>query len=213
MRRFTDFFVMLAILVLNIIVSLVLWNTVDTGADPESMTLSYSVLRLSIVAIPGMALAAGLALARALWGLAPRIFYASLFTGGVIAITLTWFMSVVFRGDGPISSLYLNDTVFALGVLSVAAIVGAVLGLTGAVPSPAKKVGEPVKETPSAPKSGRGANPSKTAPKRGDEGTTPSKVAPSNNKGMDTTGAPESPRPGTSASANPRTVTPDALDE
>lgn len=214
MRRFTDFFVMLAILVLNVIVSVLLWNTVEASADPNSLTLSYSVLRLSIVALPGVITATALALSRALWQLAPRVFYAAVFTAAIIATTLTWLMSLVFEGEGPISSLYLNDSIFALGVLSVAAIIGGILGLTGAVPSPAKQTGEPVKSSATASKTGSqevAANGSKNASKQ-DSGQADSKPAPKSiTKDADSKSSEATP--GTSASAHPRKVSPDALDE
>lgn len=137
MRRYTDFFVMLAILVLDFLVALFLWNTVDTSGSPNSADLSYSIMRLAMVAIPGIALAAGLAFGRGIWNLRPRSFYLVTMTGAILSALLTWVSALAMADAESIVSL--NNAVFSIVILAVAALVGLILGLTGAVPSPAKK--------------------------------------------------------------------------
>ena len=74
MRRYTDLFVMLALLVLDFLIAVIMWNTVDDALNPGSTSLAYMIMSLTLIAIPGIAMAAGLALGRATWNLAPRSF-------------------------------------------------------------------------------------------------------------------------------------------
>ena len=59
MRRYTDLFVMLALLVLDFLIAVIMWNTVDDALNPGSTSLAYMIMSLTLIAIPGIAMAAG----------------------------------------------------------------------------------------------------------------------------------------------------------
>ena len=144
MRRYTDLFVMLALLVLDFLIAVIMWNTVDDALNPGSTSLAYMIMSLTLIAIPGIAMAAGLALGRATWNLAPRSFYLVVLVGAGLAAGLTWVASLALAGADVVVSL--GNAVFAMVVLAVASLVGLILGLTGAVPT-AKVLGASLKES------------------------------------------------------------------
>ncbi|EPD30608.1 hypothetical protein [Gleimia europaea] len=144
MRRYTDFFVMLALLVLDFLIAVIMWNTVDDALNPNSTSLGYMIMSLTLIAIPGIAMAAGLALGRATWNLAPRSFYLVVLLGSGLSAGLTWVASLALDGAGAVVSF--GNAIFAMVVLAVASLVGLILGLTGAVPT-AKVFGASLKDS------------------------------------------------------------------
>lgn len=209
MRRYTDFFVMLAILVLNIAVALILWNTVEAANDANSFTVSYSLLELAMLAIPGVSLSVGLSLARAIWNLPPRSFYMVVLIGAVISAAVTWGVSFLFTNPGPIGDHHLTDSVFTSATIAVAAIVGLILGLTNAVPSPEKHVGAPIskEKTEKSAKKQKPAAPSNKEIKAVD--TEPKSIESDRNMGDKTSNFTDPASPRTAAGSQPRRVNPD----
>ena len=195
MRRYTDLFVMLALLVLDFLIAVIMWNTVDDALNPGSTSLAYMIMSLTLIAIPGIAMAAGLALGRATWNLAPRSFYLVVLVGAGLAAGLTWVASLALAGADVVVSL--GNAVFAMVVLAVASLVGLILGLTGAVPT-AKVLGASLKESTKS--NGTASSVAKTP------------AASPNHEVDDPAGpneggaAPRMQTPGTAASASPRKV-------
>ncbi|MDO5719162.1 MAG: hypothetical protein Q4P05_00305 [Actinomycetaceae bacterium] len=159
MRRFTDFFVFAAMLIIDFVMVYLLYSPELSTMNPNSFNMSFALLNLGFIALPALVLAMFVALVRGIWNIAPRLFYLVLLIASAASATLIWAISLAFGQQATPAQLSLP--VFQFGAVAVAMFIALILGLTGAVPTAAKKVTQVQKqqETQSRPQEPATASP------------------------------------------------------
>lgn len=133
MRRFTDFFVFAAMLIIDFVMVYLLYSPELSTMNPNSFDMSFALLNLGFIALPALVLAMFIALVRAIWNIPPRQFYLVLLIAAAASSGLIWVISLAFGKQATPAQLSLP--VFQFGALAVAMFIGLILGLTGAVPT------------------------------------------------------------------------------
>ncbi|MDO5728866.1 MAG: hypothetical protein Q4P71_04495 [Actinomycetaceae bacterium] len=146
MRRFTDFFVFAAMLIIDFVVVYLLYSPDMSQMNPTSFDIGYALMNLGFIALPGLVLAMCVALVRAIWNIAPRQFYLVLLIASAATSALIWVISLAFGQQATPAQLSLP--VFQFAAVAVAMFIGLILGLTGAVPTAAKKTKTITKDEP-----------------------------------------------------------------
>lgn len=136
MRRFTDFFVFAAMLIIDFVVVFLLYSPDRSLTTPESFDIGYALMNLGFIALPGLVLAMCVAMVRAIWNIAPRQFYLVLLIASAATSALIWVISLAFGKQATPAELSLP--VFQFAAVAVAMFIGLIMGLTKAVPTPAK---------------------------------------------------------------------------
>lgn len=138
MRRFTDFFVFAAMLIIDFVMVYLLYSPELSTLNPNSFDMSFALLNLGFIALPALVLAMFVALVRAIWNIPPRQFYLVLLIAAAASSGLLWVISLAFGERATPAQLSLP--VFQFGAVAVAMFIGLILGLTGAVPTVQKAV-------------------------------------------------------------------------
>lgn len=133
MRRFSD---PILFLVLSIVTAVVWWIAAATNSYPEvpaGYLAPMTVVVFCVVATPALVTITLAALARALFNLEPRVFWAWVTGVGVVATGLTALANGIT--DQQAVQVGFSTTAWFSGVVAGAGLIALVLALTGAIPS------------------------------------------------------------------------------